>query len=140
MIKLFGRFHRAGARNPRRIDGMNGRLEPVLVGSLISLVIWAAAPANGHAHHSYQSAPRKLLESGAGAPVPIQRSCGHVPPTPDERQERAAFLAPFMRTQKAVRRRGLTQAGIVINIYWHINRLGGAGPLACRINAIAYVT
>ena len=98
----------------------------------IHLAAWAAGPAAGHVHRSYQ-APRRLL--GADPKSVLQkpdmhRSCGHVPPTADERLRRMAELAPFRaKAEAAVRRRTLLQGGIVIRTFWHVNRLGGAPPL-----------
>ena len=93
------------------------------------LAAWAADTADGHIHRSYQP-PRRLL--GADAKSLLQmpdmhRSCGHEPPTADERRQRMAELAPF-KAEQAVRRRALLQGGIVIRTFWHINRLGGAPP------------
>jgi len=93
----------------------------------LHLAAWAAAPAAGHVHRSYQS-PRRLL--GADGKDVLQkpdmhRSCGHEPPTADERLRRMAELAPY-KAEQAVRRRTLLQGGIVIRTFWHINRLGGA--------------
>ena len=102
-----------------------------LLGALTGLLLAAsaAAPAAGHTHDSYQPS-RKLL--GADRKTPLQipdmhRSCGHVPPSAEERLQQRVALAPFM-VQKPVRRRNLQAAGIVIRTFWHVNRLGGAPP------------